>query len=103
MWKCLYLGKFVVNAGAPTVDDTSKVKVKVRVRLDMHGCFTVSSASMVETLPTPPTEPEKGKEEPMETTPASAESNEKQPMDTDSTSEGTTSDATTVSVNCTCF
>ena len=69
----------------------------------MHGCFTVSSASMVETLPTPPTEPEKGKEETMETTLASAESNEKQPMDTDSTSEGTTSDATTVSVNCTCF
>lgn len=91
------IGKFVVNAGAPTVEDTPKVKVKVRVRLDMHGCFTVSSASMVETLPTPPTEPEKEKEEPMETTPVAAESNKKQPMDTDSTStsESTTSDATT--------
>lgn len=93
----------MVNAGAPTVEDTPKVKVKVRVRLDMHGCFTVSSALMVETLSTPPTEPEK--EEPMETTPVAAESNKKQPMDTDSTStsESTTSDATTVSANSTWF
>ena len=39
--------------------------MKVKVRLDIHGCFTVSSASMVETLPSPPPAPEN--EEPMET------------------------------------
>jgi len=46
------------------------VKVKVRVRLDIHGCFTVSSASMVESLPQPPADAVK--DEPMETAPATA-------------------------------
>merc|ERR1711972_292487 len=41
--------------GAPS-DTAEKVKVKVRVRLDMNGCFAVSSASMVETLPPSPVE-----------------------------------------------
>lgn len=49
------IGEFVVNAVAPA-DCSEKVKVKVRVRLDNNGCFTVSSASMVETLPPPPVE-----------------------------------------------
>lgn len=48
------IGEFVVNALAPS-ETAEKVKVKVRVRLDMNGCFAVSSASMVETLP--PTAP----------------------------------------------
>lgn len=74
------IGKFVVNAGAPTEsDDTSKVKVKVKVRLDINGCLTVSSASMVETLPTPP--PEAPKEEPMDTTPATPEVNGEKPKE----------------------
>jgi len=49
------IGEFVVNAVAPA-DSSEKVKVKVRVRLDNNGCFTVSSASMVETLPPQPVE-----------------------------------------------
>jgi molecular chaperone DnaK (HSP70) len=49
------IGEFVVNAVAPT-ESSEKVKVKVRVRLDNNGCFTVSSASMVETLPPAPVE-----------------------------------------------
>jgi len=49
------IGEFVVNAVAPA-DSSEKVKVKVRVRLDINGCFTVSSASMVETLPPQPVE-----------------------------------------------
>lgn len=59
------IGEFIVNADAPVDTACEKIKVKVKVRLDKDGCFTVSSASMVETLPTPP--PEKEKEEPMET------------------------------------
>ena len=43
---------------------SEKIKVKVKVRLDHNGCFTVHSASMVESLPQPP---EKPKEEPMDT------------------------------------
>ncbi|XP_065669200.1 97 kDa heat shock protein [Hydra vulgaris] len=59
------IGEFVVNAAAPTESsDTNKVKVKVKVKLDIHGCFTVSGASMVEILPEPPAEIPK--EEPME-------------------------------------
>merc|ERR1719206_1628120 len=49
------IGEFVVNAVAPS-ESAEKVKVKVRVRLDMNGCFAVSSASMVETLPPSPQE-----------------------------------------------
>jgi len=52
------IGEFVVNAAAPVDTACEKIKVKVKVRLDKNGCFTVSSASMVETLPPP---------EPMET------------------------------------
>lgn len=49
------IGEFVINAVAAT-ESSEKVKVKVRVRLDNNGCFTVSSASMVETLPPPTAE-----------------------------------------------
>jgi len=49
------IGEFTVNALPPS-ETAEKVKVKVRVRLDMNGCFTVASASMVETLPPPPAE-----------------------------------------------
>lgn len=49
------IGEFIVNAVPPS-SSAEKVKVKVRVRLDMNGCFTVSSASMVETLPPQPVE-----------------------------------------------
>jgi len=49
------IGEFVVNAVAPS-ETAEKTKVKVRVRLDMNGCFAVSSASMVETLPPSPLE-----------------------------------------------
>ena len=54
-------GNFLVDKVAPQANgDSSKVKVKVRVNI--HGIFLVSSASMVEKL-----EPgEEDKEEPME-------------------------------------
>jgi len=58
------IGDFIVNAGAPTDPSSEKIKVKVKLRVDKNGCFSVSSASMIETLPpseTPATE------EPMET------------------------------------
>lgn len=56
------IGEFIVNAEAPS-ESCEKVKVKVKLRLDINGCFTVSSATQVETLPPAP-EPE---EQPMET------------------------------------
>jgi heat shock protein 4 len=58
------IGEFVVNAVAPS-ETAEKVKVKVRVRLDMNGCFAVSSASMTETLP--PSSPLENGGEVMET------------------------------------
>lgn len=60
------IGDFIVNASLPTDPNVEKMKVKVKVRVDKNGCFSVSSASMIETLPQT-----ESKEEPMETTEAS--------------------------------
>jgi len=80
------IGNFIVNAAAPTEsDDTSKVKVKVKVRLDGHGCFSVSSASMVETLPLPPTQ-----DEPMEN--ATPENNTEENTDSKASPESSKDD-----------
>lgn len=51
-----------MNVGAPTDTTAEKIKVKVKLRVDQNGCFSVSSASMIETLP-----PAEVNEEPMET------------------------------------
>lgn len=58
-----FSGDFIVNAGAPTDATAEKIKVKVKLRVDQNGCFSVSSASMIETLPPA----EVPSEEPMET------------------------------------
>lgn len=69
-----HIGEFVVN-GVTATPSGDTVKVKVKVRLDGNGCFTVHSAHMVEKLPTPPPSPTK--EEPMETEqPADSAANE---------------------------
>lgn len=57
------IGDFIVNAAAPSGTAVEKIKVKVKVRIDKNGCFSVSSASMVEVLP-----PVETTEVPMETT-----------------------------------
>lgn len=57
-----FSGDFIVNADAPTDATAEKIKVKVKLRVDQNGCFSVSSASMIETLP-----PAEVNEEPMET------------------------------------
>ena len=61
-------GDFIVKAGPPTDPSSEKVKVKVKLCVDRNGCFSVSSASMIETLP-PVAEPTAA-EEPMETSEA---------------------------------
>lgn len=57
------IGDFIVNAGAATDSSVEKIKVKVKLRVDKNGCFSVCSATMVETLP----QSETPIEEPMET------------------------------------
>lgn len=54
----------MVNAAAPSDAPCDKIKVKVKVRIDPNGCFTVHSASMVESLPPAPEK----EIEPMDTT-----------------------------------
>ena len=73
-----YSGTFLINDVKPTsTGEPSKIKVKVR--LDIHGLFNVSSAQMIEKLPTPPPTPEKEQDtkeaepEPMDTTPGANE------------------------------
>ena len=48
-------GRFVIKSVKPTAEGESS-KVKVKVRVNGHGIFSVSSASLVEKLPPPPEE-----------------------------------------------
>jgi molecular chaperone DnaK (HSP70) len=84
------IAEFLIKDVTPTADGEPS-KVKVKVRLNTHGCFTVHSAIMVEKLPTPPPSPVKDEAAeslsfPMATdgaaTPAEADKSEKA-MDTD--------------------
>lgn len=47
----LVLGRFVVQ-NVSAQKDGEKSKVKVKVRVNTHGIFTISTASMVEKVPT---------------------------------------------------
>lgn len=47
-----YIGQFVIKDVKPTADGES-AKVKVKVRINLHGIFTISSASLVEKHPAP--------------------------------------------------
>eukprot|EP00112_Aurelia_sp_Birch-Aquarium-sp1_P015806 Seg353.11 transcript_id=Seg353.11/GoldUCD/mRNA.D3Y31 product="Heat shock protein 105 kDa" protein_id=Seg353.11/GoldUCD/D3Y31 len=64
------IGRFLIKDVTPSSTGESS-KVKVKVRLNIHGILAVTSASMVELLPTPPPSPEPEKRadgpEPMET------------------------------------
>lgn len=59
-------GQFIIQKVVPQANGESS-KVKVKVRVNVHGVFSVSSASLVELL-----KPNEG-EEPMETDPAGKE------------------------------
>lgn len=51
-WQFLFaLGRFVVQ-NVSAQKDGEKSKVKVKVRVNTHGIFTISTASMVEKVPT---------------------------------------------------
>jgi len=84
------IAEFLIKDVVPTADGEPS-KVKVKVRLNTHGCFTIHSAVMVEKLPTPPPSPVKdesaeGLSFPMATdgtaAPAEGDKTEK-PMETD--------------------
>uniref|UniRef100_A0A8C7SQ26 Heat shock protein 4a n=1 Tax=Oncorhynchus mykiss TaxID=8022 RepID=A0A8C7SQ26_ONCMY len=60
------IGQFIIQKVVPQANGESS-KVKVKVRVNVHGVFSVSSASLVELL-----KPNEG-EEPMETDPAGKE------------------------------
>jgi hypothetical protein len=55
------IGDFHVTGIVPSSQGDAN-KIKVRVRVNKHGCFSVSNATMVEKLPTPPPSPEKQEE-----------------------------------------
>ena len=62
MFFLFYAGSFTVNKVVPQANGESS-KVKVKVRVNIHGMFNVSSATMVEKQDAPE---EETKEEPME-------------------------------------
>ncbi|KAL0994745.1 hypothetical protein UPYG_G00126610 [Umbra pygmaea] len=70
------IGQFMVQKVVPQANGESS-KVKVKVRVNVHGIFSVSSASLVELL-----KPAEG-EEPMETDPAAKEEESKMQTDQD--------------------
>jgi len=47
----MFAGKFLIKNVAPTKDDEAS-KIKVKVRINMHGIFSVTQASMVEKVQT---------------------------------------------------
>lgn len=46
-----FLGRFIVQ-NVSAQKDGEKSRVKVKVRVNTHGIFTISTASMVEKIPT---------------------------------------------------
>uniref|UniRef100_A0A4W5NFA8 Heat shock protein 4a n=1 Tax=Hucho hucho TaxID=62062 RepID=A0A4W5NFA8_9TELE len=70
------IGQFMVQKVVPQANGESS-KVKVKVRVNVHGVFSVSSASLVELL-----KPNEG-EEPMETDPAGKEEESKMQTEQD--------------------
>ncbi|KAJ7997211.1 hypothetical protein DPEC_G00226620 [Dallia pectoralis] len=70
------IGQFLVQKVVPQANGESS-KVKVKVRVNIHGIFSVSSASLVEVL-----KPTEG-EEPMETEPVGKEEESKMQTDQD--------------------
>ncbi|XP_062340935.1 heat shock 70 kDa protein 4-like [Osmerus eperlanus] len=70
------IGQFMIQNVVPQASGESS-KVKVKVRINVHGVFSVSSASLVEVL-----KPAEG-EEPMETEPAAKEEESKMQVDHD--------------------
>jgi len=83
-----HIAEFLIKDVVPTADGEPS-KIKVKVRLNTHGVFTVHSATMVEKLATPPPSPTKeeapeGMSFPMATdTPAATPAEGDKPMDTD--------------------
>lgn len=63
---CVPTGQFLVQKVVPQASGESS-KVKVKVRVNVHGVFSVSSASLVEVLKSTDAE------EPMETEPTAKE------------------------------
>lgn len=49
MRSSLFLGKYIIQ-NITTQDDGEKNKIKVKVRINTHGIFSVSMASMVEQM-----------------------------------------------------
>ena len=76
----LSVGKFSVQNIVPSPDGDSS-KVKVKVRMDIHGIFSVCSAQLVEKL----LEPEQEAPEPMETAPEGEKKTEQQQVDGEAT------------------
>uniref|UniRef100_A0A8C7SRG3 Heat shock protein 4a n=1 Tax=Oncorhynchus mykiss TaxID=8022 RepID=A0A8C7SRG3_ONCMY len=70
------IGQFIIQKVVPQANGESS-KVKVKVRVNVHGVFSVSSASLVELL-----KPNEG-EEPMETDPAGKEEESKMQTEQD--------------------
>ncbi len=64
------LGRFSVKNVTPTKDGESS-KIKVKIRMDIHGIFYVSKAQMIEKVPSD----DESVSEPMETQPAAEAGN----------------------------
>ena len=63
LWVFINTGRFSIKNVVPSPEGDSS-KVKVRVRMDGHGIFSVCSAQLVEKIPS---EPEQETAEPMDT------------------------------------
>ena len=76
------LGRFSVKNVTPTKEGESS-KIKVKIRMDIHGIFYVSKAQMIEKIPSD----DEGGNEPMETQPAAETENSEKNI-TDAAQDG---------------
>ena len=93
---CSSSGTFTIGKVVPTAEgEASKVKVKVRVNI--HGIFSVSSATLVEKLTKEEEAAEASAEAaaaaPSAAAPAEGQENSEQPMDTDGAAPADNGDA----------
>ena len=71
---CSLVGRFKIKDVKPTEAGESS-KVKVKVRMNIHGVFKVKSATMVEKCPPEPEQPDTAPPESMDTEPATPQPN----------------------------
>ena len=89
---CPFVGRFKIKDVKPTEAGESS-KVKVKVRMNIHGVFKIKSATMVEKCPPEPEQSDAAPPENMDTEPATPQPNSEAEAKGESNCKGEDTDA----------